>query len=205
MMLCWSLVFTSLTALGLVALANATADFPSVVPAVHSFSGSPDGDFTLPSQVHIIVDAAHASSRDDNGLSLIPPTLSSFAQTFAADLKQLFPQTSVTVTNESIGSSEQTGGDIVLTILPDADAANYTLAKGSPTSEGYELNVSSSGVTISGSGAKGSFWGTRTLLQGLALRNGSFPAGLIKDQPDWQTRGFMLGEAENSNKIVLEV
>jgi hexosaminidase len=84
-------------------------------------------------------------------------------------------------------------GDIVLTLLPNATAETFTLAKGTPTTEGYQLDVRSSAVIISGSGAKGVFWGTRTLLQGLVLGNGSFPVGIIKDQPDWQTRGFMLG------------
>ncbi|KAF8590712.1 glycoside hydrolase family 20 protein [Ramaria rubella] len=191
-MVCLSLVLTLLVS---TALVWATA-LPPVVPAVHSFSRTgPGGDFHLPSRVRIVVDAAHASSRDDNGLSLIPPTLSSFANTFAVDLEETFPQTKVAVTIASVGPSfEPQEGDIILTILPDVTAATFTLAKGSPTSEGYKMEVTSSTVTISGAGSKGSFWGTRTLLQGLALTKGSFPAGIISDQPDWETRGFMLAD-----------
>ena len=37
------------------------------------------------------------------------------------------------------------------------------------------------------------FWATRTLLQGLVLGDGRFPNGVIDDQPDWATRGIMLG------------
>lgn len=172
----------------------ATSTLPPIVPAVHNFTGSPNGDFKLASHARIVVDAAQASSREDNGLSLIPPTLSSFAYTFAADLKETFPKTEATVILANLDDFNPRNGDIILTILSNASASNFTLAKGIPTSEGYEMEVNGTAITIKGSGAKGSFWGTRTLLQGLILTNGSFPGGVIKDQPDWQTRGFMLGK-----------
>jgi hypothetical protein len=70
------------------------------------------------------------------------------------------------------------------------------LVNGSPTTEGYEMQVTSQAVKIAGSGAKGVFWGTRTLLQGLVLSNQQFPASTILDQPDWKTRGAMLGKAQ---------
>jgi hexosaminidase len=168
--------------------------FPAVVPAVHTFGSLSNGDFQLPTRLRIVVDASHASSREDNGLSLIPPTLSAFAQTFASDLNQAFPASTASVTTLTVGPGfTPTKGDIILTILPDAAAAQFKFASGSHTTEGYQLNITSSSITISGSGAKGSFWGTRTVLQGLVLNNGKLPGGIVTDQPDWETRGFMLG------------
>ena len=200
-MVCSSLVLVLLTSSVLVASVTTTRSFLPVVPAVHNFSSSSNGDFHLPSShVRVIVDEARASSRDDGGQSLIPPTLSSFAHTFAADVEELFPGTHVTVILANVGDFKPQIGDIVLTIQPNTtqSASGFTLANGSPTSEGYEMEVSNSTVTISGSGAKGSFWGTRTLLQGLTLTKGSFPGGIIKDQPDWKTRGFMLGKIKTT-------
>ena len=134
-------------------------------------------------------------STKDNGLSLISPPLLSFAQTFVSDLRELFPSqmTSLSVVNSASLTDMQ---DYVFLTL--ADPANHTLASGTSTTEGYEMQVSSREVIIRGSGAKGAFWGTRTLLQGLALSNGRFPNGLIHDQPDWETRGIMLGEGSSN-------
>lgn len=168
--------------------------FLPIVPAVHTFNSSSSGDFQLPSHLRIVVDVAHASSQEDNGLSLIPPTLSAFAQTFASDLKQTFPTTSATVVTLDVGPGFTPNvGDIILTILPDTAAAKFVLASGGRTTEGYQLNITGSTITISGSGAKGSFWGTRTVLQSLVVNAGKLPGGIVTDQPDWQTRGFMLG------------
>ncbi|KAF9456437.1 glycoside hydrolase [Collybia nuda] len=174
-------------------LRTVTAAFLPIVPAVHTFATSSAGDYQLPSSLRIVVDAAQASSREDNGLSLIPPTLSAFAQTFASDLRQTFPTTTATVVTLDVGAGfTPNKGDIILTILPDTAAAQFTLAGGSHTTEGYQLTTTSSSITISGSGAKGSFWGTRTVLQGLVINGGKIPGGIVKDQPDWETRGFML-------------
>lgn len=170
-------------------VACAKVAFPNFIPAVHTSSTSGLRAFSLPKQLEVIVDEAVAYSTKDNGLTLIPPTLLSFASTFASDVEELFPGTSVKVT---LGTEPSAASKnyIYLTIL---NSLNATFADGTPTTEGYTLNSSPSGIIIAGSGAKGAFWGTRTLLQGLVLSKGSFPSGFIADQPDWRTRGFMLG------------
>ncbi|GJJ08838.1 hypothetical protein Clacol_003057 [Clathrus columnatus] len=166
---------------------------PPLIPAVHSFSPSTnDNDFHLASRFRIVVDASQASARSENDTTLIPPTLRGFGETFLSDLQELFDSN---VNIEEIDLPPNfvpENGDIILTLLPSSIAQTYTLAKGTPTVEGYEMVVTSSSVKISGSGPKGAFWATRTLLQGLILANKTFPSGTIKDQPDWSTRGFML-------------
>ncbi|KAI0347822.1 glycoside hydrolase [Trametopsis cervina] len=162
---------------------------PPFVPAIHGFQSTGGGAFHLPPNLHIIVDSAHASSTLDDGLTLIPPSLSDFAQVFASDVKELFPHSSASVSLGSELSLSEVTGYVFLTI---ASNSNHTLADGSPTTEGYDMNVTSQGIKISASGAKGAFWATRTLLQGFALSDGQFPSSVIHDQPDWRTRGIML-------------
>lgn len=187
----------ALTCLSSVSLALSST-LPPLIPAVHSFISSPEADFKLPNKLRVVVDSLQASSRKDNGLTLIPPTLMDFSNIFLSDIKEIFPDVSVSMVSLPVQpSSKPANGDIVLTILPDNLAAAFTLAKGAPTTEGYQINVTSSSVVISGAGAKGVFWGTRTFLQGLVLTKGTFPSGVVKDQPDWQTRGFMLGRSSS--------
>ncbi|KAH9944197.1 glycoside hydrolase [Epithele typhae] len=167
------------------------AELPPLVPAVHSFTASGDGtSFQLSKVVHIVVDGNHAQDVDQSGLTLVPPTLLAFAQTFKADFEELFPQTNILL---SVGDAQKAGfadGNLITMTL--SELANATLADGSPTAEGYELRVSDSGIQITASGTKGAFWASRTLLQGLVMTGGRFPSGVVVDQPDWATRGFML-------------
>ncbi|KAI0830532.1 glycoside hydrolase [Trametes gibbosa] len=165
-------------------------EVPPFVPAVQNFIK--DGTapaFHLPERVHIVVDERDAHSNKDNGLSLISPTLLQFAQTFQLDLEALFPRTSASL---SIGNVDRSLGALAVISLSLSDGLDVTHADGSPTTEGYELVVSPTSVSIVGSGSKGAFWATRTFLQGLVLTGGQFPAGKVVDQPDWRTRGFML-------------
>lgn len=68
-----------------------------------------------------------------------------------------------------------------------------TYENGKATSEGYELEITPSGAIISGTGARGMWWGTRTLLQQILSTNGSVPtAAAIVDAPAYATRGLML-------------
>ncbi|KZV69808.1 glycoside hydrolase family 20 protein [Peniophora sp. CONT] len=158
-------------------------DFPAVVPAVQSYSLLNTTGFSLAPELIIVVDEASSGARDADGMTLIPPSLLEFAQTLAQDLHSLFPDTSVKVSTGSLGT-----GEIFLSVAP---TLNSTLASGLPTTEGYLLNVTES-VVITGTGARGAFWATRTLLQGLILGNGTFPAAEVFDHPDWETRGYML-------------
>ena len=163
---------------------------PAVVPAVHFFQPSP-GSFKVPETLSILVDQDCVLSTKDTGLSLIPPPLLSFAQTFASDFQELFPASTPSLSIVDAASIAHTKDYVFLTL---SDSINHTLASGVPTTEGYEMTVSTNSITIRGSGAKGAFWATRTLLQGFVLGNGRFPNGIIQDQPDWETRGIMLGQ-----------
>ncbi|GJE85784.1 glycoside hydrolase family 20 protein [Phanerochaete sordida] len=160
-----------------------------LVPAVHSLQVHNQEDFILPGAVHILVEETFANSTLDNGLTLIPPTLHAFAETFAADVHELFPGTSAQVTLTPASLVPSYTGYVYLTLSP---GMNTAFASGASTTEGYEIAVTADGVNITGSGAKGAFWGTRTLLQGLVQSNGRFPSSTIQDWPDWPTRGIML-------------
>ncbi|RDX51093.1 glycoside hydrolase [Lentinus brumalis] len=183
---CCLAIFASALVLPCVAL-----NLPPLVPAVHSFTASSGASaaFRLSKDIQLIVDRQDAQSTRDNGLTLIPPTLLSFAQTFKADLETLFPHTSVTL---AVGDNTAlpVHSDVIAISL--SDHLNATHADGTTTTEGYEMQVAPTGIRITASGSKGAFWATRTLLQGLVLAGGQFPLGTVVDQPDWETRGFML-------------
>lgn len=185
---CWHLALL----LSAFFLPSVAVDLPPLIPAVHLFTPESDAasSFHLSSAVHIVVDAKDAQATEDSGLTLIPPTLFAFAQTFKADIQTLFPQTRVTLAVGDTQGSSDTRNFITISL---SDHLNATYADGAATTEGYEMDVSNLGIRIVASGGRGAFWATRTLLQGLVLSGGQFPPGKIVDQPDWRTRGFMLG------------
>ncbi|KAI0031627.1 glycoside hydrolase superfamily, partial [Vararia minispora EC-137] len=166
--------------------ARAQSAFPAVIPGVRSSVLNNGPAFALPSKLDIVVDAASAAVRDTDGTTLLAPSTLDFAYTFASDVNMLFPSTTARV---STGSRTPTHG-IFVTV--DTSLANATLASGAYTSEAYTLDVGARSVRITGSGARGAFWATRTFLQGLVLGNGLFPASVVHDGPSWSTRGFML-------------
>lgn len=184
------LLIFSCVARATVGTTTARTTLPPLVPAVHSVKLHNGDNFVLPRVLRVLVDEAFANSTLDDGLTLIPPTLNSFAEIFASDVKELFPHTSPQLSVVPASHTRSSTGYVFLTLSPHL---NLTLASGSPTTEGYELNATSAGITIAGTGAKGAFWGTRTLLQGLVQGLGHFPSSMIRDQPDWPTRGIMLG------------
>ena len=174
-------------------LPTVAVDLPPTVPAVHLFTpaGGASPPFQLSSPVHIVVNARDAQATEDSGLTLVPPTLLEFAQTFRTDLQDLFPQAHATVSVGDTRNPKDAGNIIAISL---SDQLNATYADGSLTTEGYEMDVSISDIQIVAAGSRGAFWATRTLLQGLVLAGGQFPAGKVVDQPDWRTRGFMLGQ-----------
>lgn len=123
--------------------------------------------------------------------TLIPPTLFDFATTFAADLHSIFAL-DVSVANGTAAGD----GSIFLTLSDDPPAAYYLDAAGAPTSEGYTLTVTATGIAITGASPLGAFWATRTLLQQAALSASSGPPSIAlgtgTDSPGWATRGVML-------------
>ncbi|KAJ5170976.1 uncharacterized protein N7500_003759 [Penicillium coprophilum] len=135
----------------------------------------------------IYLDANFASWKDQNGLTLLPPSASDFANTFRDDLQEL--------TNSSwelrivTRFSKHASG----IFLGRADRLDrFTYENGRESEEGYELEIQDGSVYIRGSGARGMWWGTRTLLQQLVLTGSSLPSSRVKDAPAYATRGFLL-------------
>src|SRR5262245_41291866 len=78
-------IVTSLLALAGSATAITLAGLPTV-PLEASENG---GAWHSSSLVKVIVDEAFAESRNEKGMTLIPPTLTEFAETFISDLKEV--------------------------------------------------------------------------------------------------------------------
>jgi hexosaminidase len=134
----------------------------------------------------IYLDGAFADVKDSGGLTLIPPTVYAFAETFRSDISSLFGGN---WTLELTGSNAFAG----IHLGPFRDGrSELTYENGLETEEGYELDIANGSVYIGGTGARGMFWGTRTLLQELLMANGSLVSGRVTDAPAYATRGFML-------------
>jgi hexosaminidase len=134
----------------------------------------------------IYLEADFASSRDQNGLTLIPPSALEFATTFRDDLQEL---TDCSWDLQTVSRFPNASG-VFLGRVSHSD--HFTYENGRETEEGYELEVQDGSVFIRGSGARGMWWGTRTLLQQLVLTRSSIPAGRVQDVPAYSTRGFLL-------------
>lgn len=132
-----------------------------------------------------------ASVADTDGLSLIPPSGHDFASLFQKDLIQLTGHEWTLERVDKLPSSGNASG-IVLGSLSTGNSP-VTYENGKPTSEGYELEITTSGAVISGTGARGMWWGTRSLLQQILVSNGSVPISeALVDAPAYETRGLML-------------
>ncbi|KAF2265553.1 glycoside hydrolase [Lojkania enalia] len=142
-----------------------------------------DGQFRLRDTSSIVVDVRFAKSVNNAGETLVPPTLEDFARTFARDLVEVGVETPVRLSENPENRS------LFLTLTNTSD---YRDAAGRPSSEGYTLTVSSSGINITGASPLGVWWGTRTILQQAILFKGLIPWGVSKDTPGWGTRGMML-------------
>jgi hexosaminidase len=145
--------------------------------------------FSLKKADHIIyVQDDFVHWRDRNGLTLIPPSGLEFAHTLREDLQE--------ITNSSwqIRTVKQPPKQASGVFLSRSQTpSDFTYEDGTATEEGYEMIVERNRVSIQGSGARGMWWGTRTLLQQLILSpHAPIPAGRIKDAPAYATRGFML-------------
>jgi len=161
--------------------ATAVADLTGIPTVPFTETG---GHFDISKLLSITVDAAHCEARDNDGSTLIPPTLQEFAQTFSADLKEN------TGKHVSVGTGdgcEQHG--IYITI---GNSSEYVDAAGRWTNEAYKLDVTETGITITGASPLGAWWGTRSVLQQIALNDGKIPAGKGVDAPGWGTRGIMV-------------
>ncbi|KAH8724116.1 family 20 glycosyl hydrolase [Phaeosphaeriaceae sp. PMI808] len=135
----------------------------------------------------IYIDRNFSKVRDAKGLTLIPPSAFDFAATFLHDLTALFGG------NWSLQEVDvlPTSGIILGHIKSDVGQLSYE--NGIASEEGYELEVANGTVYVGGTGARGMFWGSRTLLQELLIANGSIlQPGRTVDAPAYATRGFMI-------------
>ncbi|KAJ0420575.1 glycoside hydrolase superfamily [Aspergillus carlsbadensis] len=138
----------------------------------------------------IYIEQSLASAKDPDGLTLIPPSGHDFAEVFLEDLNSVTGYEWTLETVSSLPDPATADGAILLGLFT-GDAASVTYENGQHTSEGYELTISSTSISITGSGARGMFWGTRTLLQMLLLENNTLPTGQTLDAPAYATRGYM--------------
>ncbi|CAN9224808.1 unnamed protein product [Alternaria alternata] len=167
-----------------VGLVTALHSLPPVLP---SYSDASDPGFSISTGARkIYIDKQFAGTRDSGGLTLIPPSAHEFADTLRADLSSLFGDS---WTLGQVDDFPLTG--IHLGPIRDSNTP-LTYENGQSTEEGYELDVTNGSVYIGGTGARGMFWGTRTLLQELLIGNGSLVTGRTVDAPAYSTRGFML-------------
>lgn len=164
------------------------------IPSLTSFAEDKHSPgFTLSSNTEIFVDAQYASSKVDKH----SPSLLDFANTFASDLTDLAGLKHVRVHTVSSKHMRSLKSAIYLTVLPKHQAQSYKYFNGNATNEAYELDISKNLVTISGTSSLGAFWGTRSLLQQVAINKKQhtshivLPAGKATDIPGWEVRGFM--------------
>ncbi|KAI0966068.1 putative beta-N-hexosaminidase [Xylaria arbuscula] len=130
-----------------------------------------------------------ASHRDTGGLTLIPPSGLEFAQVFVEDLNE---GSGKSWTLKVVGEAPGNVRGIVLREIDNATSP-LTYEDRTPTEEAYTLEIGNHRAVISGSGARGMWWGTRTLLQQLLASNWTtLSASHITDTPAYATRGYML-------------
>lgn len=161
--------------------------FRSQIPSFATFTPTSEFAFELSSDVEILVGTNAATGS---------PTAYDFAETFREDLLSVAHFSHIPPVQ--LSSSPKTS-EWRKTVFIDIDPRlNFTLFSGKPTDEGYKIDITRSLITISASAPIGAFWGTRTLLQQIALSiathgNGvHLPAGEVVDSPGWEVRGFML-------------
>jgi hexosaminidase len=132
----------------------------------------------------IVVDDRYAETVDNTGETLIPPTLGSFVQTFSDDLASSLGL------NVPIKNGKKAEKDSIFVTIGKADG--YKDIAGRNTAEGYSLDVTSEGITITGASPLGAWWATRSILQQAVLGDSDFPYGSGSNSPGWGIRGFMV-------------
>ena len=172
------------TLLALIAVAAALQPLP---PAQWTYVNSSGGFSIADAPKTIYLERSFADHVDTEGLTLIPPTAYEFAETFRQDLSQLFGS------NWTLEQVDQLPDSGILLGQYRENSTKLTYQNGVATEEGYELEVTGQSAFIGGSGARGMFWGSRTLLQELLIANGSaLRPGRTVDAPAYATRGYML-------------
>lgn len=172
----------------LLAFAGAASALQPLPPVKWTNRNTSSPGFSLnevPKKIYIA--SSFADHADTEGLTLIPPFAYEFAETFRHDISQLFGDD---WTIEPVDTFPDSG---IFLGRFRGDASQLKYENGVDTEEGYELEISAGTVFIGGTGARGMFWGTRTLLQELLIANGTTLApGRTADAPAYATRGWML-------------
>lgn len=158
------------------------------IPSVESFVPSSGDPFQLSADVRILVDSKEAGVGS--------PSLLDFAKTFREDLSSVAPFEILLPVQTSF---KNTASFLFPAIFLTIDTKKqYKLFNGKPTADGYDLSITRNSITITASAPIGAWWGTRTLLQQVALAAASgsrqipLPVGQLSDSPGWEVRGFML-------------
>ncbi|KAL4865005.1 glycoside hydrolase superfamily [Aspergillus spectabilis] len=138
----------------------------------------------------IYLDEAFSSQKDSDGLTLIPPSSLDFAQVFLEDLNHITGFNWSLEIVDYLPDAAEANGAILLGAFT-SDNSSMTYENGESTSEAYELDISSSAVFIGGTGARGMWWGSRTVLQMLLIGGNTLPAVQVSDTPAYATRGYM--------------
>ncbi|PLN85324.1 glycoside hydrolase [Aspergillus taichungensis] len=175
----------AILAWGLIAAVSALQTLPPVQWEEHgqSFDGFD------PARVarDIYISNSFASHRDQTGLTLIPPSAAEFARTFRDDIEE------VTGERWRLHAVNELPRDKEGIFLDRSQRRDWTYENGDVTEEGYELEIQAHRVVIEGSGARGMWWATRTLLQEIIIAGKQpIPRGHVIDVPSVPTRGFLL-------------
>lgn len=178
-----------LSTIALATVASALQTLPPVEWDRQDSYSDNSHEFSLKKAEHVIyLQDEFAQWRDQDGLTLIPPSALDFARTLREDLEEI---TDSSWHIETVNQPPKKASGIFLS--RSNAPSRFTYEDGSTNEEGYELIVENNRVSIQGSGARGMWWGTRTLLQQLALSpHASVPVGRVRDAPAYATRGFML-------------
>ncbi|RAL06724.1 glycoside hydrolase [Aspergillus homomorphus CBS 101889] len=143
-----------------------------------------NGTFSLNHVTSIVVNSRYTDHVDEQGQTLIPPTLKEFASTFQEDLRSSLGLDVPLTFNKSRGVDS-----IFLTLT---NHSGFRDVAGRYTSEAYALDVDSHGITVAGASPLGVWWGSRSLIQAAVLGGHALPHGSAVDAPGWSSRGVML-------------
>ncbi|CAM5317131.1 hypothetical protein GCM10010329_74100 [Streptomyces spiroverticillatus] len=153
--------------------ADGTNARPVVIPALQEWAGGA-GTYRIDDDTRVVVEG-----RADHQLLALARTLT----------EEIAEVTGVRLAVPRRGNARR--GDIALRVDPRA-----VHAKGGELyrAEGYELAATERGLSITGPGYRGVFYGTRSLLQILLQddRRTRIPVGTAHDWPNYRLRGFML-------------
>ncbi|KAJ2988136.1 hypothetical protein NUW58_g4133 [Xylaria curta] len=158
------------------------------IPTIPFEASNGGGTYSLSDIKSIIVDAEYADWTDKNGETMVPPSLREFGRAFGANLYDIWGLENL---SQPVVSAPQPDS-VFLTI---SENASHQYASGEASSEGYTLEVTTSGITIRGASPLGVWWGTRSLLHLAILGERELPLGKSVDSPAWKTRGMLLDVA----------